>query len=76
MTSTEIRDRRLTMRYRGLLVKQMVQRKNRISGLLMEAGCEPQQAAAEQGGLLRRVDVGQRRDRLCQAALEVEPGDD
>jgi transposase len=29
MTSTEIRDRRRTLRYRGLLVKQMVQMKNR-----------------------------------------------
>jgi transposase len=38
MTSTEIRDRRRTLRYRGLLVKQMVQMKNRVSGLLMEAG--------------------------------------
>ena len=38
MTSTEIRDRRRTLRYRGLLVKQMVQMKNRISGLLMEKG--------------------------------------
>src|ERR1700747_1134121 len=38
MTSTEIRDRRRTLRYRGLLVKQMVQMKNRISGLLLETG--------------------------------------
>jgi transposase len=38
MTSTEIRDRRRTLRYRGLLVKQTVQMKNRISGLLMETG--------------------------------------
>ena len=38
MTSTEIRDRRRTLRYRGLLVKQMVQMKNRVSGLLMETG--------------------------------------
>jgi len=38
MTSTEIRDRRRTLRYRGLLVKQAVQMKNRISGLLMETG--------------------------------------
>jgi transposase len=28
MASTEIRDRRRTLRYRGLLVKQMVQMKN------------------------------------------------
>ena len=38
MTSTEIRDRRRTLRYRGLLVKQMVQMKNRISGLLIKTG--------------------------------------
>src|ERR1700733_14923186 len=38
MTSTEIRDRRRTLRYRSLLVKQTVQMKNRISGLLMETG--------------------------------------
>src|SRR3954469_14650471 len=38
MASTEIRDRRRTLRYRGLLVKQMVQMKNRVSGLLMETG--------------------------------------
>ena len=38
MASTEIRQRRRTLRYRGLLVRQMVQMKNRISGLLMETG--------------------------------------
>ena len=38
MASTEIRERRRTLRYRGLLVRQMVQTKNRISGLLMETG--------------------------------------
>src|SRR5580692_7999043 len=38
MASTETRDRRRTLRYRGLLVRQMVQTKNRISGLLMETG--------------------------------------
>jgi transposase len=38
MTSTEIRDRRRTLRYRGLLVRQMAQMKNRVSGLLMETG--------------------------------------
>jgi hypothetical protein len=36
MASTEIRDRRRTLRYRHLLVRQMVQMKNRISGLLLE----------------------------------------
>src|ERR1700680_2402224 len=38
MASTEIRDRRRTLRYRHLLVRQMVQLKNRISGLLLETG--------------------------------------
>jgi hypothetical protein len=38
MAPTEIRDRRRTLRYRQLLVRQMVQMKNRISGLLLETG--------------------------------------
>jgi transposase len=38
MASTEIRDRRRMLRYRHLLVRQMVQMKNRVSGLLLETG--------------------------------------
>src|SRR3954466_7191037 len=38
MVSTEIRDRRRTLRYRHLLVRQLVQMKNRVSGLLLETG--------------------------------------
>jgi hypothetical protein len=38
MASTEIRDWRRTLRYRHLLVRQMVQMKNRFLGLLMETG--------------------------------------
>src|SRR6266852_4106570 len=38
MASTEIRERRRTLRYRNLVLKQMTQMKNRISGLLMETG--------------------------------------
>ena len=38
IASTEIRDRRRTLRYRNLLVRQTVQMKNRVSGLLMETG--------------------------------------
>lgn len=38
MVSREIRDRRRTLRYRHLLVRQMVQMKNRVSGLLLETG--------------------------------------
>ena len=38
MASTAIRDRRRILRYRNLVVKQSVQMKNRVSGLLMETG--------------------------------------
>jgi transposase len=38
MASTEIRERRRTLRYRNLLVRQAVQLKNRVSTLLMETG--------------------------------------
>ena len=38
MASTAIRDRRRMLRYRNLVVKQSVQMKNRISGLVMETG--------------------------------------
>ena len=38
MASTEIRDRRRTLRYRHLVVRQVVQMKNRVAGLLMEGG--------------------------------------
>jgi len=38
MASTAIRERRRTLRYRNLLVRQMVQMKIKISTLLMEAG--------------------------------------
>jgi transposase len=38
MASTDIRDRRRTLRYRHLPVRQMTQMKNRISGLLVETG--------------------------------------
>ena len=36
----EIRELRRTLRYRNLLVRQMTQTKNKVSGLLMEAGVE------------------------------------
>jgi transposase len=38
MVSTEIRDRRRTLGYRHLIVRQMIQMKNRVSGLLLETG--------------------------------------
>jgi transposase len=38
MAPTEIRDRRRLLRYRRLVIRQAVQMKSRVSGLLMEAG--------------------------------------
>ena len=55
MTSTEIRDRRRTLRYRGLLVKQMVQMKNRISGLLMETGVSHNKQRLHKAGYFREL---------------------
>ena len=40
MAPTAIRDRRRVLRYRHLLVRQMAQTRNRVSGLLMETGVE------------------------------------
>jgi hypothetical protein len=40
MASTQIRDRRRTLRYRNLVIRQTVQIKNRVSGLLMETGVD------------------------------------
>jgi transposase len=40
MASTQIRDRRRTLRYRNLVIRQTVRIKNRVSGLLMETGVD------------------------------------
>jgi transposase len=55
MASTEIRDRRRILRYRHLLVKQMVQTKNRVSGLLMETGVEHNKSRLHKVGYFRRL---------------------
>jgi hypothetical protein len=38
MASTEVRERRRTLRYRKLLVRQNVQLRNKVSQMLMESG--------------------------------------
>src|ERR1700694_5265213 len=55
MASTEIRDRRRTLRYRHLLVRQMVQMKNRISGLLMETGVSHNKQRLHNVGYFREL---------------------
>ncbi len=55
MASTEIRDRRRTLRYRHLLVRQMVQMKNRVSGLLMETGVSHNKQRLHKVGYFREL---------------------
>jgi hypothetical protein len=42
---------RRVLRYRHLLVKQMVQTKNRVSGLLMETGVEHTKSRLHRWGI-------------------------
>jgi transposase len=55
MASTEIRERRRTLRYRNLLVRQMVQMKNKISVLLMAAGVSYNKQKLHQAGYFREL---------------------
>ena len=55
MMAPEIRDRRRTLRYRHLLVKQMVQMKNRVSGLLMETGVEHNKSRLHEVGYFGKL---------------------
>src|SRR5947199_831489 len=55
MASPAIRDRRRTLRYRHLLVRQMVQMKNRISGLLMETGVSHNKRRLHRVGYFRKL---------------------
>jgi transposase len=77
MVSREIRDRRRTLRYRQLLVRQKVQMKNRIAGLLMETGVEHNKQRLHKVGyfgelLSRNKDV----QPSIRPLTEVEPRDD
>jgi len=53
MASTAIRDRRRALRYRSLVVKQMVQMKNRVSGLLMETGVSYSKSQLHRAGYFK-----------------------
>src|SRR5260370_16229099 len=55
MASTGIRERRRTLRYRNLLVRQAVQLKNKISGLLMEAGVSYNKQKLHKVGYFREL---------------------
>ncbi len=55
MASTVIRERRRTLRYRNLLVRQMVQMKNKIGMLLMEAGVSYNKQRLDKAGYFREL---------------------
>jgi transposase len=55
MASTEIRERRRTLRYRNLLIHQMVQMKNKIAVLLMEAGVSYNKQKLHKVGYFREL---------------------
>jgi transposase len=55
MVSTQIRDRRRSLRYRHLVVRQMVQVKNRISGLLLETGVSHNKQRLHKVGYFREL---------------------
>jgi transposase len=55
MASSEIRERRRTLRYRNLLVRQAVQLKNKIAVLLMEAGVSYNKQKLHKVGYFREL---------------------
>jgi transposase len=55
MAPTAIRERRRTLRYRNLLVRQMVQMKNKIGMLLMEAGVSYNKQRLHKAGYFREL---------------------
>ncbi len=77
MASTAIRERRRTLRYRNLLVRQMVQMKIKISALLMEAGVSYNKQRLHKAGYFREllashpdIDEGLRSLlRLCRESV-------
>src|SRR5881398_1284068 len=83
MMPRAIRDRRRTLRYRHLPVRQMVQMKNRVSGLLLETGVNHNKQRLHKGRSERRRLPGYRRresrdDVLCllqrrKTAFQMQP---
>jgi transposase len=55
IAATAVRERRRTLRYRNLLVRQMVQMKIKISSLLMEAGVSYNKQRLHKAGYFREL---------------------
>ena len=76
MASTEIRDRRRTLRYRQLLVRQMVQMKNRVSGLLMETGVSYNKQRLHKVGYFRELlSSHEEVHEKYPTVVKAQPGD-
>ena len=76
MASTQIRDRRRTLRYRSLVIRQMVQMKNRVSGLLMETGVNYNKQRLHKVGYFAELMTANEDVQRDTAAAEVEPRHD
>jgi transposase len=76
MAPTAIRERRCTLRYRNLLVRQMVQMKIKISSLLMEAGVSYNKQRLHKAGYFRELlatnpDINEELKPLLQLCRET-----
>ncbi len=76
MASTESRERRRTLRYRNLLVRQIVQLQNRITRLLMEADVSYNQQKLHQAGYFKELlatnpDIGESLQPLLHLCRET-----
>ena len=76
MASTAIRERRRTLRYRNLLVRQMVQMKIKIGALLMEAGVSYNKQRLHKAGYFRELlatnpDIDEGRCSLLRLCRET-----
>jgi hypothetical protein len=75
MASTAIRERRRKLRYRNLLVRQMVQMKNKISMLLMEPGVSYNKQRLHKAGYFRELLATNPDRRRTAFAAAVMPRD-
>jgi transposase len=76
MAATAIRERRRTLRYRNLLVRQMVQMKIKTSSLLMEAGVSYNKQRLHKAGYFRELlatnpDINEGLKPLLQLCREM-----
>jgi transposase len=77
MASGGIWDRRRTLRYRHLLVRQMVQMKNRISGLLTETGVSHNRQRLRKVGYFRDLLATNKDiDDSIRPLMRLSRGDD